>query len=137
MRFDGTLDQLPHMLRFVCSQAQLAGVPMDLTSKIELACEEAVVNIISYAFAQHEGGEIEILCVRSPHRFEIIIKDSGPPFNPIESTIDPQFGVDMEERTIGGLGIYLIRKLMDESAYQRIGNHNVLHMAVRLDIDHT
>lgn len=135
MRFTADLGLLPQMLCYICEQARQRGVSAALVSKIELACEEAIVNIVSYAFPQQKG-EIEISFAQQGQRFEVIIQDKGRPFNPIESEIDPQFDVAIQERFIGGLGIFLIRKLMDESTYQRVNDTNILRMAIRLDVDH-
>ncbi len=132
MEFTASLDHLFEMLTFVREEGKRQGVDEALAKKMELACEEALVNIISYAFASHKG-TIEMICARHNQRFEVIIRDSGKPFNPIESEIDPQLDLPPEERQIGGLGIYLIRSIIDESSYQRIENENILRLTLRLD----
>lgn len=119
------------MLEYVCEQATQCAVPPALIAKIELSCEEAIVNIISYAFPT-QPGYLDIACGREGARFEVVVRDRGHPFNPIESKIDPQLNVSLVEREVGGLGIFLIRQLMDESTYQRIDQENVLRMAIRL-----
>ena len=103
--------------------------PMDFDSnvlrQIELACEEAFVNIIQHAY-QGLPEEIEIEVTLFPKsRVEITFKDHGPPFNPLAAKeVDPLSA--LEEKDVGGLGIHLIRKLMDEVRYNRIQGLNVL-----------
>ena len=93
---------------------------------IEIALEEALVNIIHYAY-QSSNGVIEILCNDYPQdQVEIIIKDYGVPFNPLESSKKIDQSASLEERTEGGLGIAFIKELMDTMEYQREGKANVL-----------
>lgn len=102
--------------------------PKNVLHKIELASEEAIVNIIHHAYQERpEKIEIEIQCTRdSAH---ILFKDQGPPFNPLQ-----QFAVDcessLEQRKEGGLGIYLMRKYIPEMHYERRKSQNVLKFTI-------
>lgn len=96
--------------------------------KIELACEEAIVNIISYAYPD-EKGILLIQCEKKRGRFEITIRDHGVPFNPIDVEISPEIDKPAQERRVGGLGIFLIRKAIDEASYQREKDENVLRLS--------
>ncbi|MCH9608689.1 MAG: Serine-protein kinase RsbW [Chlamydiales bacterium] len=116
------------MLTFVCDEGKKGGVPKEFLGKMELACEEALVNIISHG---NPPDELAIICKNRKGRFEVIIRDHGTPFNPIESMIEPQLDLPISDRKIGGLGIYLIRTLLDESIYQRVEDENVLRLALR------
>ncbi len=130
MKFDADLKQLHKMLAYVVQEGQKVDLPEDLLGTMEMCCEEALVNIISYG---NPSAQLDINCHSHKHRFEVTIRDSGTPFNPIESDIDPQFDVPIAEREIGGLGIYIIRTMLDESCYQRLGNENILRLTLRLD----
>lgn len=132
MKFIASLDVLDEMMVYLREQAQKAGMAASLKQKMELACEEAIVNIISYAY-DNKAGEIEIECARVRGRFEITLRDWGTPFNPIDVEINPQFGTPIKERKIGGMGIYLIRKIIDEVSYQRNGLENILRLAFNLN----
>lgn len=131
MKFTASLDALDEIMAFLRQEAQKVGMAPSLKQKMELACEEAVVNIISYAYDK-KAGEIEIECAKVKGRFEITLRDWGAPFNPIDVEINPQFGTPIKERKIGGMGIYLIRKIIDEVSYQRNGSENVLRLAFNL-----
>jgi anti-sigma regulatory factor (Ser/Thr protein kinase) len=93
--------------------------------KVELAAEEALVNIIRHAYqGQPENIEIEIRLFPKSH-VEISIRDNGPPFNPLTIRA-PDLASSLEEREIGGLGIHFIKKNMDEVRYSRLDNANQL-----------
>ena len=104
---------------------------------LSLACEELVVNTVNYGFP--EGGEhvIEVQIQASRSGVEIVIEDRGVPFDPLRSGADPlaQLDMDLEDRPIGGLGIYFVKRLMDEIQYERIGNMNRIHMRKQLAIE--
>ncbi len=133
MKFQADLKKLRQILAYVVEEGQKIGVPTEPLGNMELCCEEALVNIISYG---NPSEELEVLCHNSHHRFEVEIRDKGAPFNPIESEIAPEIDVPIEQRGIGGLGIYLIRTLLDESSYQRVGDENILRLTLRLDSMH-
>lgn len=124
--FAATLDQLYEMLGFIRGYSQQAGFNESVVSKIELACEEALVNIINYGYPDYRGN-IEIICQPPENKgIKIIIKDRGIPFNPL--TIQHKFDIHapLEARSCGGYGVFFILKLMDNVSYNRIDNCNVL-----------
>ena len=94
--------------------------------KIELALEELLVNVASYAYAPGNGKiEVEYWLEENPRKIVVKIQDEGKPFNPLKSQ-DPDTTLPTEERKIGGLGIFLVKKTMDELKYERKNNKNVL-----------
>lgn len=117
-------------MQFVVASARDAGFPARRVQEIELAVEEALVNVINYAYPDQENGEIEVKCgLEDQGRFLIEIRDKGIPFD-VESHSDPDLNADIAERKVGGLGIFLIRKLVDEMRYQREGEENVLTLVI-------
>ncbi len=133
MQFPAKLDQLPAMLNFIRLKASHHQVPSDKLFRIELAAEEALVNIISYAYPQSSPHFLNIECdKKGAHRFEIVIFDRGVPFNPIDAEINVNKDESIEKRKIGGLGIFMIRKLVDEAVYSREGDENVLKLVTIL-----
>lgn len=93
--------------------------------KVELASEEALVNIIQHAYQDRpEAIEIEMKVFPKSH-VEISLKDNGPPFDPSKKSI-VDHSSSLEEREIGGLGIHFIQQNMDEVHYKREHNKNVL-----------
>lgn len=107
----------------------LAPLELDkkLASALRLALEEAVVNVINYAYPMGEQGEILINADTNGHEVRFTITDSGYPFDPT-SVLRPDTTLDAQNRPIGGLGIFLSRKLMDSISYTRIGPKNVLFL---------
>ncbi len=126
--FPATLDQLYWMLQFVQEHAKNAGFNDNVASKIEVAMEEALVNVIKYAYPEHTQGTIEIDCNSDSQRstLEIVIRDSGGAFDPLKDAKPPSFNAPIDEKPIGGYGIFLIQQIMDSVNYQRDGNYNVL-----------
>ncbi len=115
-------------------RAHLLAARCDETTmrKIELALEEAIVNIVEHAY-QRKGGQI-LIRFNQPKTSvaEITLKDQGPPFNPLEhqEQFDPL--ASLEERNIGGLGIFLLTQYMDDVRYSREQNHNVLTLSKQI-----
>ena len=102
------------------------------TMKMNLAIEEAVVNVMNYAYPEGTKGAVNIEVQANDVRLKFVISDSGKYFDPTNvATADTTLSV--EERSIGGLGIYLVRQLMDSVNYERIGGFNVLTLRKKLN----
>lgn len=130
--FQADIHTLPSMLDWVRECLLQGEFESAAIRKIELAVEEALVNVIRYAY-QEQKGAIELTCRFYPEdRIELTIKDKGPPFNPLkrEQKIDP--AAPLEEREEGGLGILLMREYMDEVHYERQGPNNVLTLTKKI-----
>jgi anti-sigma regulatory factor (Ser/Thr protein kinase) len=97
--------------------------------EIELAVEEALVNIFNYAYPDGPG-EVEVNCRADQDHFAIEIIDSGIPFN-MTSLPDPDLAADVDERRIGGLGIFLIKRVVDEVKYCREAGRNILSLIMK------
>lgn len=97
----------------------------ELTMNINLVVEEALSNIIFYAFKDKENRKIQIIISLQKKDIVIEIKDSGIAFNPLKQEA-PDISLPAEERPIGGLGIFLISQIMDKINYKRESNQNVL-----------
>ena len=93
--------------------------------KINLVLEELFTNIVSYGYSDDSEHEIQFTITHENGNLTIQIEDDGIPFNPADAS-DPDLECILEERKIGGLGIHLIKKLMDDVLYQRCGEKNVL-----------
>ncbi len=92
----------------------------------QLAVEEAITNIILHGYLPGGGG-IDLRFHAAPRRIRIWIEDSAPPFDPL-SIPEPDISADMEDRKIGGLGIFLIRQVMDGIRYRRENGKNILEL---------
>ena len=110
---------------FVKQVAESLSLDKSLTGRLRLAVEETVVNVMEYAYPQGTTGDVNIRATSNSRRLKFIISDSGIPFNPTEVTA-ADTTLSAEERPIGGLGILLVRELMDSINYERINGQNVL-----------
>ena len=127
----GKLDSLYAFMDFVTSCAREQGFGSEKISEIELALEEVLVNIIKHAYKECGiDGNIEITCKLGDARSLVIeIADSGIPFD-IFSAREPDISLDIDKRQIGGLGIFFVKKLMDDVRYRREDNQNKLTLVV-------
>lgn len=100
----------------------------DLRFKIRLSIEETVENVVQYAYKDSIGWmEVETNLDDKALMLTVTLKDAGKPFNPLEMP-DPDITLSVEEREIGGLGIYLCKQLMDEVTYRYEDGCNILTM---------
>lgn len=103
----------------------------ELLFKIRLCVEEAVENIVSYAY-QRGDGWLEAQTEMCEGALVISLRDAGTPFNPLD-TPDPDITLSAEERQIGGLGIFLCKKMMDKVIYQYKDGCNILAMSINTE----
>ena len=112
---------------FVKDVMNRLNIGKSLASQLRLAVEEAVVNVMEYAYPAGSTGEINIKVTSDGHRLRFVITDTGIPFNPTEAA-SADTTLSAEERPVGGLGIFLVRQMMDSINYERIGGKNVLKL---------
>ncbi len=122
-----------HLRRFVDGVTDAAGkmgyTPEKVTV-IRLAAEEALVNVIKYAYPDGDAGDLRLLgAADDAGRFVIEIDDDGAPFDPLAGSGD-ELSSRIENRQEGGVGIFLIRKLMDDVQYKRKDGRNVFRLIV-------
>ncbi len=113
---------------FVEQQLEEAGCPLKMQMQISLAVEEIFVNVASYAYVPGTGMvTIGVELREEAPRLTLRFSDSGRPFDPT-AKLDPNLALSAEDRPIGGLGIYMTKKLMDEVHYEYRNAQNVLTM---------
>jgi len=125
IHFPAKLDKLPLMLEWIRGHLTQAKIGSDVVGKMELASEEALTNIIQHGY-QGKKGQIELQFHHLPGSVELVFMDQGPPFNPLESAPPPDLKTPLEKREVGGLGVFLMRKVVDEIRYSRENDTNVL-----------
>lgn len=125
------VNELSRVQLFLESLEEAGNVPSSLLMPLNLVLEEALTNIIFYAYEPGTVNEIRLDVVTYADRLEITLTDSGKPFDPTVSP-DPDISLSAEDRPIGGLGIFLIRKLMDTVDYQRKDEQNILTLSKQL-----
>lgn len=127
------IEHFTNIMTWVQKKAKEAGCPFSDIYKIELAMEEAIVNVIRYAYTNKEG-VAEVFC-EYQHRKKIQFKvvDSGTAFNPLEHMSQPlSLDEDIDSRQEGGLGIAIIKESMDEVTYERKDSKNILTMIKKI-----
>lgn len=126
--FSASFQSLDEIRRFVAELARQAGFSEKEIYSIQLAADEASANIIEHAYGGEGNGEIAVECQWSGRQFKIVIRDQGKPFDP-SGVPQPNLTDDLSRRKIGGLGMYLMRRLMDEVDYRAFPDGgNVLTM---------
>ena len=123
---DATLDNLEVVQNFVSEELESQGCSMKVMMQIEIAVEEIYVNIVHYAY-NPEIGKATIRCEVTDNPMQVIIQflDAGVPFDPLAKE-DADITLSAEEREIGGLGIFMVKKSMDEVSYEYKEGKNVL-----------
>ena len=121
------VDNLQDVLAFVDTVIEEAGCPMKAQMEIDVAVEEIFVNIASYAYDENGGEARMTVCVTEDKEAHITFYDSGIPYDPLAKE-DPDVTLSAEERQIGGLGIFMTKKLMDDVSYEHTDGFNVLKL---------
>lgn len=120
------VDRLPEVLSFLGQVLEEADCSPKVQMQINVAAEEIFVNIASYAYAPGTGmATVQIEISDNPHRATVTFIDSGTPFDPLKKD-DPDVTLSAEEREIGGLGIYMTKKTMDDVRYEYKDGQNIL-----------
>lgn len=125
------IETIPQLNEFIDSVAEEVGLEMSLTMSLNLALEEAVVNVMEYAYPEGQKGNVEIEVTADQEWMTFVITDTGIAFDPTMKE-DADTTLSAEERPIGGLGIFLVRQLMDVIDYKRKDNKNVLTLRKKL-----
>ena len=123
---EAKLENLSAVTDFVIGELENRDCPMKVVMQMELVIEELFVNVASYAYKENTG---EVTVCRSfdedKPAVNLIFADSGTPYNPLEHK-DPDTTLDAEDREIGGLGIFLVKKNVDEISYKYENGQNIL-----------
>jgi serine/threonine-protein kinase RsbW len=124
LTFPARFEFLDQIREFVAQVAREGGFNEKEIYSLQLAADEAATNIIEHAYEGVEDADFEVGCDMEDETFVITMRDNGKPFNPSNVRL-PNLKADLSERKIGGLGVYLMRKLMDDVHYisnPRTGN---------------
>ena len=123
---EASVDNLQQVIDFATEQLEAHDCPMKATMQMELVIEEIFVNIASYAYQSGKGSAT--ICIdfaKNPTAAVVTFIDSGEPYNPLERD-DPDTTLAIDERDIGGLGIFLVKKNVDDISYKYEGGQNIL-----------
>ncbi len=131
LRFASDLRELERIQSVIKELEDEADWPSDLVYQVNLVLEELVVNVINYGHRGDPNHEIEIDLNWEADKLTIEIVDDAPAFNPLKDNPEPDLTSKLENRPIGGLGIYLVHHLMDEILYRREQGRNHLTLIKR------
>ena len=125
------VQEVPKLAAFVDEVCEAAGMDMSMTMQMNLAMEEAVVNVMEYAYPAGTKGEVRLEAQIHDAYVEFTLFDDGKPFNPTEKG-EVDITLSAEERSIGGLGIMLVKHYMDDTKYKYVDGQNVLTLRKNL-----
>lgn len=128
LEVEAKVEELPRVDAFVQEQLEQYGCPSKVLMQVRLAVEEIFVNISSYAYAPETGPAVVRLEIRDdPMEVEITFMDRGVPYDPLQ-TEDPDVDIGIDQRQIGGLGIFLVKQTMDDVRYEYTQGRNILRI---------
>lgn len=125
------IDEISKLEEFVGDICEQGGIDMSVAMSLNLALEEAVTNVILYAYPEGQAGTIDIIAELTGQQLKFVITDTGQPFDPTAQA-DADVTLSIEERPIGGLGIFLVRQIMDTVTYQRLDDVNQLTLLKKM-----
>jgi len=131
--FHNRVEDVTLLGSFISKVAEEENIDSSMAFRINLAVEEALVNIINYAYPEGTTGEIMLKSCVSPEKWTLTLIDSGQFFDPTKAD-DADVNADLSERPVGGLGIFLVRQNMDDISYQRKDGKNILTLTKLLNI---
>ena len=126
------ISEISKLATFIGELSEELDFTPELNFNLNLVLEEAISNVILYAYCKEEQKEISLVAYLSDNNLVFVLTDSGMEFDPTKVP-DADVTLSAEEREIGGLGIYLIRQIMNTVEYQRIDGKNVLTMRKELN----
>lgn len=116
--------EISRLASFIEGIGEELSLPATVTFNLNLALEEAVSNIILYAYPGQTGKEIKVYATNTANYLVFTLTDTGEAFDPL-GIKDADITLSLEDRPVGGLGIFLIKNIMDEVEYQRIEGKNI------------
>ena len=134
IHFDhATVDDIPAVTEFVEGELTKIGCPMKTVIQFSIAIDEIYSNIVKYGYRKAPGPvTVQVIEKDEPHRVFLRFMDEGVPYNPLTSA-DPDVTLSAEERDIGGLGIFMVKKSMDDMKYKYENDKNILTIMKTLD----
>ena len=123
------LSSLERLQTFIEEWGSREGLSSETKNQINLLLEEIIVNIINYAYKDPSGQVFSIDIKTTPKEILFCISDSGIPFNPLDAE-DPDLCSGVEDRPVGGLGIFFVKQFTTHAAYERRDNKNYLTLIV-------
>ena len=127
IRIKNQVEELEHVARFIEEIAEELGLDMELQMNLNLVMEEMVSNIIFYAYPKKADAIIELMAESDGKELTFVLSDQGREFDPTMKE-DADMDINPAERDLGGMGIFIVKNIMNEVTYQRLEGKNLLTM---------
>lgn len=131
LNIHNNIAEISQLAPFLDEVAEAYGIAPDVSFKLNLALDEALANSISYAYPEGTEGNITLEAGMDGDELLFHLIDQGTPFDPTKEG-DVDITLSVEERPIGGLGIFLIKQMMDSVTYKRVDNKNILELRKKI-----
>lgn len=133
MTIDAAIENIPAVTAFVEEQLEQYNCPMKAQMQIDIAIDELFSNIAQYAYNPKTGkATVRVEVTENPMAVIITFIDNGVPYNPLAKT-DPDVTLSADKREIGGLGIFMVKKSMDDISYEYKNGQNILKIKKNID----
>ena len=132
MTLRNDISEVARVLDAIEAFGEAHDLPAKAIFQLNLALDELITNIVSYAFEGHAESRIELTVELRDGGLDAVLIDNGRPFNPVEAEL-PDLGEGLDERRIGGLGLKLVRTYMDRLDYRRDGELNSLQLHMNVN----
>jgi serine/threonine-protein kinase RsbW len=126
------VEEMAQLEPFIEEVSENFGIAPETVFQLNLALDEALANSVNYAYANGEEGEIILEASKENQDVVFRLIDEGVPFDPTQEGEAPDVSSAAEDRPVGGLGIFLIKQMMDEVSYERKDGQNILKMIKRI-----
>ena len=131
---EATIESIPKVTEFVDEQLEQLECPMKTQMQVDVAIDEIFSNIAHYAYNPEIGSAtVRVEVTEEPLAVVITFVDNGVPYDPLAKA-DPDITLSIEERGIGGLGIYMVKKTMDDVSYEYKDGQNILRIKKNIEI---
>ena len=127
IRIKNKITELEKISQFVEEICEELGLSMEMQMNWNLVMEEMVTNVIFYAYPQDEEADIELLAMSDGKEVTFVLSDQGKEFDPTAKD-DNDLSVNPAERDLGGMGIFIVKNIMNKVTYQRLEGKNLLTM---------
>jgi len=131
LEISSDMANLERVSDFVLDMARQSNFTEQITDHVQMAVDEAVTNVMEHAYGGRTDGKIAIECRVTADELQIEIRDRGEPFDP-DTIREPNIHSPLSERTIGGLGVFFMRKLMDHVEFSHNRRGNLTRMTKKL-----
>lgn len=134
MRVGGRPEEVGRVTAAFDAYADRTGVPTEVRRTLLVVLDDLLANVVGHGLAGRANGEATVEVAREECALVVTIADNGPPFDPFARAA-PDTSLSVEQRGIGGLGIHLVRRMMDEVQYVRSGDRNITVLTKRWTAD--